>query len=738
MPVDRPTFHESWYRVASLRPRLRSTVQSYRQYFRGRRWHVLRDEATNKFFRLDDANHHFVGLLDGRRTVGEAWAAACERLGDAAPTQGEAIQLLGQLYTSNLLEADLPGDAEGLLRRRRKRVAREVRQYVTNILFAKIPLFDPDRLLDRVTPFCSWCFSPVGVVLWLVLLGLGFNALAGRWSQLFSQASGVLAPDNLIYLYAASVVIKLVHELGHGVACKRFGQQPPASGGGGGGEVHTFGVMLLVFIPLPYVDASSAWGMRSKWKRATVGAAGMYAELALAALAAMLWARSAAGTTLHALAFNAVFTAGVSTILFNANPLIRFDGYYILSDLLEFPNLAQRAKEKLHYLVKRYAYGVRRPHNPSPRLRESTGLVIYGLLAMVYRVWLSVSILLFVADKLFFLGTLMAVVSLVGWVLTPLGKFLHYLATSPELYKTRRRAILATAVPLGLLLLLGLWPVTEHGRAEGIVDPRKMVKVHAEVDGFVQHTLASGATVQPDGDPLLVAENMELATRVRRGEAQLAILQTRRRMALAEEPAQAQALAEQIAVVRDELAHARRELAMLTVHAPFAGTWLCGDADRVHGRYVKRGEELGVVATLDELTLRMTADQFVGPRLASELSPGDRVNLRVKGRPDLKTHGVVTRVLQGGRRTLPPEALGFAGGGNLPVAQPTADHQGNDQAAEPFFEVWVRLERDPGGEEAPPLFCGQRVVARFALPPAPLLAQGWRSVRQLLQERFHI
>ena len=732
MAIDRPTFHESWYRVAAMKPRLRASVQSFRQHFRGRAWHVLRDLATNKFFRLDEPSYQFIALLDGRRTVGETWAQCCETFGDAAPTQGEAIQLLGQLYTSNLLDADLPGDAEGMLRRRNKRVHREIRHYVVNILFAKVPLYDPDWLLDRLLPFLGWTFTWLGFVAWVALLYGGFAAIVGRWGELWTQSSGVLAPDNLFLLYVASVVIKLVHELGHGLACKGFGQQDHS-----GGELHTFGVMLLVFIPMPYVDASSAWALRSRWQRAIVGAAGMYFELALAAAAAILWSRTAAGTALHSLAFNAMFTAGVSMVLFNANPLVRFDGYYILSDLFGLPNLAQRSKEKLHYLVKRYAYGVRRPFNPATRFVESLWLVLYGSASSVYRVFLSFGIVLFVADKLFFLGALMAIATAVQMFVVPACKFAHYLVASPELLKVRRRAVLATAIPLGgLVAFVGGIPVTEHGRAEGVVEPARFAAVHAEVDGFVASVMPTGSPV--DGEaagPLIVTENRELLARKEKASAQLRLLDARYRVALSSEAAEAQALLEQLAAVREELIDAEADLRKLTVRAPMAGLWLCGDADRVRGRYVKRGESLGVVADLSAYSLRMTADQFLGPRLARAVEPGDEVRLRVKDRPDLEVVGVVTTVLQSGRRDLPSEALGMAGGGNLAVAQDPERGAQKEQSAEPFFEVKIDATNGGGAEL---LRCGQRVVARFDLGPAPLLHQAWRWTRQLLQERFQV
>ena len=125
MPVDRPTFSESWYRVAELSPRLRSTIQVHRQHYRGQTWYVLQDPTSNQFSRLNEAGYYFLGLLEGRRSVGEVWHACNEMLGDAAPTQGEAIQLLGQLYTANLLQAELPPDAEGLFERYRKRRTRD-------------------------------------------------------------------------------------------------------------------------------------------------------------------------------------------------------------------------------------------------------------------------------------------------------------------------------------------------------------------------------------------------------------------------------------------------------------------------------------------------------------------------------------------------------------------------------------------------------------------------------------
>ncbi len=728
MAFERPTFSDQWHRVAELRPRLRSLVQSSRQQYRGHTWYIFRDPSNNKFSRVDDAGHRFIGMLDGRRTVDEVWKACCEQLGDRAPTQGEAVQLLGQLYASNLLEADLPADAAGMFRRRTKRIRREVGGYIMGLLFARIPLWDPDRFLNRWVKLVGWCFGPIGIALWSVLLFCGLMSLAGKGGQLVNQTEGVLSPGNLPWLYVSMVVLKLVHELGHGFCCKHFGRRRHA-----GGEVHTLGIMFMVLMPVPYVDASSAWSLPSKWQRAFIGAAGMYAELAVASIAAIIWANSASGTLVHALAYNAIFIAGVSTLLFNLNPLIKFDGYYILSDLIESPNLMQRSKDMLYYVVKKYAFGVKRPRKPTDGRREQAWLITYAILSSIYRVFLSVTIFFFIADKLFFVGMMMAALAIVGWVVVPLGKFTHYLTVGPELVRVRSRALGVTlGTVAALVVILGFIPVAERDRAEGVVEPREIVAVHAGADGFIRRMLPSNSAVLAGEDALFVSEDRELESRRDQLIARLQEMQARRRSAIVEETAEAQAMLEQVRALHEQLARVESDLEKLTRRAPFDGVWVCGSSDTSTGMYLRRGEAMGYVATLDDLRIRVAADQFLGPRLPREA--GTVVELRARNRPDQEMVGRVTRVVRGGRRQLPSPALGLMGGGELAVS---SDQQQGDMAASPFFEVEIEVE--PGEDGSPPaLYAGQRVVARFELGRAPLLVQGWRALRQVLQERFRI
>ncbi|MFP4144183.1 MAG: hypothetical protein ACLFV3_03485 [Phycisphaeraceae bacterium] len=729
MAVDRPTFDESWHRVAQLRPRLRSVVQVRRQIYRGQVWHVYRDPGNNQFFRLPEAGHFFVALLDGRRTVAEAWAIACEKLGDDAPTQGEVIQILGMLYTSNLLQGELPPDAAGLLTRYRKRKQREVRGYLTNLLFARIPLLDPDWILDQLRPIAGWLFAWPGFVLWAGLVIAGLWSLAGRTGELWDTGQSVLAPQNLVWLYLAFALLKLIHEFGHGLACKQMARQE-----GTDGEVRQMGIMLLVLMPVPFVDATSAWALRSRWRRIFVSAAGMYVEIAAAAVAALVWVRTAEGTLTHALAYNVMFVASVTTLLFNANPLIRFDGYYILSDLVDMPNLYQRSQNYLKYLVKRYVYGVRRPMNPAHSGTERVSFVTYGIASLIYRVFLFFSIFLYVADKLFFIGLLMALIGVVGYVFVPLGKLVHYLAAGPDLMRHRLRAGVATlGFTAAVIVVTGVTPWPDYGRAPGVVEPRDLTMISLGESGFVDAVLESGTPVEADGVQLVQASNRDLAAEREKLEALVRQLTIQRQEALGSDLGRERMYAEQLAAAGEQLAHVEDRLAGLAVHAAAPGRWLSADADRLEGTWQERGTPVGMIASMDDLVVRLTVDQYLGPRLQAEVPAGSQVGLRVDGRPELTFRGTLEAVLPAGRAELPAASLSYLAGGG--VVTESDDPEGRT-ATEPFFEV--RIAVDSAGVEDSRLLPGQRVIARFTLPDRPLLEQAWLSLRQLLQKRFQI
>jgi len=724
MPVERPTFSESWYRVANLCPRLRATVQIYRQHYRGHRWYVVQDPSSNQYFRLNEPGYRFVGLLDGRRTIAEVWKTCNEQFGDGAPTQGEVIQLLGQLYAGNLIHTELPPDAEGLLKRYKTRVSREVRGYLSNFLFIRIPLLDPDEILDELLPAVRWVFSWIGLLVLAVLVSVGGYFLVGRIGDLFDQGGNVLDPANLPLLFVSFWFVKIFHEFGHVFACKKFGKDA-----GTGGEVHTMGIMFLVFTPLPYVDASSAWAYRATRHRVLVSMAGMLVELGMASIAAVVWANTSPGTV-HAIAYNIMFIASVSTLLFNANPLLPYDGYYILADLVEIPNLRHRSRQYLYYLVRRYVWSVRRARSPAHTTGERIWFVIYGISSTIYRVFIVTAILLFVASKLPFVGIILAIAAVTGWLLVPLGKFFKYLLTNNELDRVRPRAIGTVILTLVLIVVgIGLIPFPDRARVEGIVEPAELAFVHPLTDGFVTGFRGSDELVDPESDVLLSGENPELEAQLRTLILERSSLRVRKHLVQTESIAAAQALSRAIEALERRIEDAREELGNLELRSPIPGRWISPKIERLEGTYVQRGNQIGLVAS-DEVVVLAVVKQDASARTYGEVKAGDEVEIRVKGRADLELTGKVLERLPAGQKDLPSRALGYAVGGSVQTA---SDDPKGLQAAEPFF--LVRIEPDPTSNVK--LLTGQRVMVRLSMTDKPLGVQWWRGILQLVQRRFH-
>ena len=728
MAVERPTFHESWYRVAQTRPRLLSSVQVYRQHFRGQMWYVLENPSNNEFARISPDAYRFIGMLDGRRTVADVWSVCNEQLGDRAPTQGETIQLLGQLFCSNLLYAEVAPDTESLFNRYHTRVKRQIQGLFTNLLFIRIPLLDPDHFLNRWVGIFGRLYSWVGLMLWVIVITSGLYFVIGNIRELIYQGADVLAPDNLVLLYLAMIVIKTLHEFGHAFACKRFGRL-----NGSGGQVHVMGVMFLVFVPLPYVDASSAWAFRRKWHRVVVGISGVMVELAGAAIAAIVWANTSTGT-LHIIAYNIIFVASISTLVFNGNPLLRFDAYYVLSDLVEIPNLSQRSRNYIYYVVKRHCWKLKGLHNPAHSLGERIWFVFYGIASMAYRVFICVRILLFLNDRLpkelFILVPFFAGSAVIAWVLVPFGKFVRYLATGGELARNRARAVGSTLGGVALLVACtGILRVPDYCRVEGIVEPVRLAIVHAETDGFVTGFLASDQVVSPGREALVEAVNPQLEAQKKSLGAELRGLEAKQRIAETQEVAAVQILAEQIRALQEKIARVDLELACLHLKATLSGTWVSPDIEKTGGMYLSRGQQVGLTASLDDVLVRATAGQQLAAMLVEQAFK--RLEIRVKGRPDVMLTGEIEKIFPAGQEVLPSEALGYAVGGSMPTL--TQDPRGT-RAAEKFFEIRIR----PAPDSQVRLLSGQRVIARIQMPSKPLAAQWWRSIRQLFQRRFHI
>ena len=706
---------QSWYRVATLRPRLRLHMRIRRHEYRGERWYVLEDRISRRSHRFNSVAYFVIGLMNGERTLQQIWDAAAARFGDDAPTQDEVIRLLGQLHLADALQSDITPDIGELLRRSQRVAERTRLATMLSPLSIRIPLLDPDRLLERWYPLFRPLFGPVGALLWLCVVGWGAIMLMQHWGELTRDVTDrVLAPENLLPAALVFAVLKVCHEFGHACAVKAWG-----------GEVHEMGVMLLVLFPIPYVDASAANAFPERRHRMIVGAAGMLVETFLASLALLAWLNIEPGPV-RALLFNAIWISGVSTLLFNANPLLRFDGYYILADWLGIPNLRQRAAQLASALAEQKLFGMNTPlPEGTPRERAWMGFFFVG--SFLYRIFIMLSIALFIAGQYFVIGVALAIFTVVAAIVVPLVRLVAYLAWHPRLRRYRMRAV-ATSAAIGTLVAgtVFLVPLPSWTNAQGVTWMPEQATVRAGADGQVVRVLATPGAQVRRGQPLLEISDPAISTQVLVLEAQLAELEARYQAEFQENRARAQQTRDQIDSVAASLARMRERAAEFMVLAPDDGAFVVPSPQDLPDRFVRHGEAIGYVIAKAQPTARVLV-----PQGSIDLVRSRTEQVRAKLAEDL-SEVVTARVLRevpAANDKLPNAALSQAGGGDVALnPQPARDMR----ALQTHFELEVELATGQ------PVGNGGRVYVRFEHDAEPAAQQAYRSLRQMFLRRFTV
>jgi putative peptide zinc metalloprotease protein len=713
------TFSDAWHRVAGVRAALRTGVQAHRQFFQGEHWVVLRDSMGSDWFRISAEAFQFISRLRLDRTIDEVWQETLAVEPEQALSQEEIVQLLGQLNLSNLLQYDRSTAAASLFDRYTRRRNKERLALWMSFLSIRIPVFDPDRWLEQARPLIDWLLGRIGIVLYLLLLVAGILALVDRADDLFRQSAGILAPGNLILLYVGFIIAKLVHELGHAAVCKYYG-----------GEVHTLGIMLLMFAPMPYVDASSSWGFRSRLHRVWVGLAGVLSELSVAAVAALIWASTAPGT-LNALAYNVIFAASISTVLFNLNPLLRFDGYHILVDILDTPNLYQRSREQLRYLIERFLFRLPAAQPAAHNRAEVVILPVYGILSLAYWAVLMFTIIFFIAQQYLDLGMALAWFMAFTVLVLPLFKLLRYLLRDPRLGSQRGHAALVSLL-LGITLigLLGMMPVPDRVRIKGVVEATRYRQLYTDAPGRIVELISRPGERVEAGQQLLRLDNPALLLEIEAVKAQRDQWKAQELRAMSLAVADLAPLQQQRAAVEQNLAQLEQQRLALTVTAPISGIWSTPEQEATPGRWMTRGGLLGSIVEGGDWRFVAVLPQ-VGTHLFEDHI--QRAEVRVAGQEgdNLSVHNTLVVPHENG--ILPSSALGMAGGGEIAV-DPSDPH--GLTAAEPFFRVQADLPALSATE--PMLIHGRLGVMRLTLGSRPLLLQWERSLRQFLQRRFRV
>jgi putative peptide zinc metalloprotease protein len=713
-----PFLNSSWYRVAQRKPKLRDHTSVHRHRYRGSVWYVVQDHATGRVHRLSPAGYMIVAAMDGVRTVDELWLEAGSHLGEETPSQSEIIQLLADLNASDLLQTEVTPDSGDL----EERAARARRSgWLGNVLYPlalRIPLWHPDGFFERTRPLARWLFGLPGALMWLLAVLPALLLAAQHWQELGADAPDrILAADNLLPLALVYLVLKALHEFGHGFAVKAFG-----------GAVHEFGLMLLVFAPLPYVDASAASGFRSKWHRAFVGAAGMIVEAFFAALALYVWLAVETGLV-RALAFDAMVVAGVSTLVFNGNPLLRYDGYYVLADLLEIPNLARRATRYWGYLIDRYVFRTDGSNDFVATNGERAWLLFYAPAAFVYRQVVMLSIALFIASQYLAVGVSIAVWSLLTGVALPIGKALWFVVASPRLHRNRSRAVATTfGTILAATIVLFLIPVPFYTTTEGVVWLPENAIVRAGTDGFVRALLAEPGKIVTIGEALVECEEPILRAELEILLARVAELETRLATERFADRVRAEITTTELGQARAELATATDRAARLTVHSRSDGTFAVMKAQDMPGRFLREGQQIGYVLAAGSHIVRATIRQDDIDLVRHQLR---RAAVKLAERLDETLPAQIIREVPAGRDDLPSKALGGAGGGALAV-DPSDPH--GTKTLQRVFQVDIALPENAAAAAA----FGSRAYVRFDYDWEPAGRQIQRRLRQLLLSQLKV
>jgi putative peptide zinc metalloprotease protein len=715
--MESSLFSPYWYRVESLRPQLRSHARIYRHHYRGERWYVLQDPSAGRNHRLSPAAYYLIALMDGYRTANDIWEAATTHLGDEAPTQGETIRLFAQLHAADVMRCDATPDTLEIFGRFTQGQKSSRMSRYLNPLFARFPLLDPDAFLERGLPFVRPLFTAPGFIVWSCVVAIGVLLAAMNWSALASAAeSAIFDPRNAAILAVTYIVVKALHELGHAFATKVWG-----------GEVHEVGVTLLVLVPLPYVDASSAWAFGSKWRRVIVGAAGMMVELFLAALALLLWLKAEPGVV-RTIAYDVMLIGGVSTLFFNGNPLLRFDGYYVLSDILEIPNLSARSRKYLAYLLQHYLLGLEeRRHEPmSPG--EQRWFVVYGTASSLYRPLITIGIALFIAGKFFIVGVLLAFWGLAIQIVLPVARGLDRLRSDP---RVRRQPVRVAAAAMGLVvavvLALFVLPIPSWTRTEGVVWLPDHSQVRAGDYGFVRRVLARPDSSVVLGQALIETVDPMLRTRVNVLEARLREVKARYHLQRQQDPVRAEILAEEIETIAADLAHASERADAGLIRSSAYGRFVLPRAESMPGRFVKRGEVLGYVASFKTPIVRTLVSQ-ADIALVRDRTHG--VGVRLADRLGEVVPATIVREVPSATVELPTAALGASGGGAVPVD--TRDSAGLTAAAA-VFQLDLMLPPN-----TPVSGVGSRVYVRFDHGTEPLAERIYRTLRRVFMGRLNV
>ena len=440
---------------------------------------VVKDPVGLKYFRFQPEQYKILALLDGQRSLDEIRSEFQKEFPTVHLSHEEIQNLITDLHKSGLVYSNRPGQGTALLDIKRENQRKKFLQALKSILFIRVPGWDPERSLDFLFPFFRWMYTPFGVFLWLAVVLSAAVLLAVQFDEFQSKLPGFkqfFGWPNLMYMWIVLGGAKVIHEFGHGLSCKAYG-----------GECHEMGVMFLVLSPCLYCDVSDSWLLQNKWKRIMIAAAGMYIEMLLSSLAIFGWWYSQPGL-FNYLCLNLFFVSAVSTVIFNANPLMRYDGYYMLADFLEIPNLRPKADRTLREKFAWYCLGIESRPDPFMPQSGTVWFMLFAIAAAVYKWFILAAIMLFFysflkPQGLQSIGIALATFSVVS-IVVMMGVTIYQIISAPRLEPMSTPKITATLSILGIALIAALMiPFPWSLQSALVIEPHDVQHVYTVTPG---------------------------------------------------------------------------------------------------------------------------------------------------------------------------------------------------------------------------------------------------------------
>jgi len=563
-------------RRLALRMRPDLSVRKHR--YHGEGYWVVKEPVGLNYYRFHEEEFAILQMLDGESTLDSIKERFEAEFAPQKITFQDLQQFIGMLHRSGLVISETAGQGRQLKKRRDEKKRKEWLGRLTNVFALRWRGVDPDRFLNWLYRFTWWIFHPVCVAM-CVALGISALLLVTVQYDLFYSRLPTFheffdprSADKWMYLALTMGVVKVLHELAHGLSCKHFG-----------GECHEIGFMLLVLTPCLYCNVSDSWMLPNKYRRAMIGAAGIYMEMLLASIATFLWWFSDRTTLLNNLSLNVMFICSVSTLVFNGNPLLRFDGYYILMDLAEIPNLRQKATEVLKRFMVGVCLGLEQPENPFLPQKNRILFGLYTVAAVFYR-WIVVFSIVMFLIKVFepiglkIVGQVIAAVGFFGLVVQPLWQLARFFYMPGRMHKVKKpRVVASLAVVACLLAAVVFLPLPHSVKCEFEIQPRNASAVYVEVPGRIEEILVKEGQPVEQGRALVTFSNPDLEFSVLNLAGQLEVTQTRlktverERFHSDQSGLQIGQLTELLNTTKKQLAEQQRELLRLQILAPAAG-----------------------------------------------------------------------------------------------------------------------------------------------------------------------